>query len=71
MKIKAIYGSVYMEEDEQIEEVLIIGFTNNQIVCVDKFGRLFYASRKELQVVDKEYLDLLKENDNEYSIYRD
>lgn len=71
MKIKAIYTYHYLEGDEQPEEVLIIGFaTNFHIVCLDKYGRLIYANRDELQVIDKEYLDLLKENNNElYEIY--
>lgn len=58
MKIKAIYKYTYGHDEE---EVLIIGVTDNyEFACIDKFGHLFFASKRELSVIDERYLQELK-----------
>ena len=54
MKIKAIYDDNY--------EVLIIGFTNGLVVCLTNSGRVLFSDIDSVKVIDKDYLDLLKGN---------
>ena len=57
MKIKAIYDDNY--------EVLIIGFTNGLVVCLTKSGRVLFSDIGGVKVIDKDYLDLLKGNNEQ------
>ena len=57
MKIKAIYDDNY--------EVLIIGFTNGLVVCLTKSGRVLFSDIDGVKVIDKDYLDLLREKTND------
>ena len=57
MRIKAIYDDNY--------EVLIIGFTNGLVVCLTKSGRVLFSDIDGVKVIDKDYLDLLREKTND------
>ena len=61
MKIKAIYE----ESGELCKEVLIVGFTEGLVVCLDKYGNIFFTDKDNIQVIDKDYLDLLRENNQQ------
>ena len=62
MKIKAIYDKY----ENYKEEVVIVGFSEWHAICINKFGRLICANTEHLEIIDKYYLDLLKENNNEH-----